>query len=113
MEQKLFWCSTPCGDEDYFVVAPSTALAVAFFSQEHGFELDVIHAEELLIVPHEDRVKGSDFPGVPRVETLAKWGLHYNKNFHVFYDARGRIFRPEGVVRAHMRARSRGLRKTS
>lgn len=124
----LFWCSTPDGDEDYFVVAPTRNLAIAYFSSQHGFELQAIKAELLMPVPEADRFRlcqpkdvryGTDLPCSPPVETLAHWGYQYNETFHVFHRA-GRIFRPEGVVRAHMRAtvhknaqQRRALRKTS
>lgn len=106
----LFWCSTPGGDEDYFVVSPSAALAVAYFSQEHGFELDDIKAEALMFVPMGDRPlldvnipDPSDLPRTPCMRVLERWGFTFNETFHVFYRGE-RIFRPEGVVRTFMRA---------
>ncbi len=113
MVQKLFWCSTVCGSEDYWVVAPSVGLAIAFFAQESGFDLDEVRAEEVLTVPDQDRplldpvVAGpSDLPKIPSAKILARWNIFFNDIFHVFY-YRGRIFRPQALVRDYMRSRIR------
>ncbi len=122
----LFWCSTPCGDADYFVVSPSPGMAAAYFGMETGFELENIKVEALMLVPHEDRKlldpiieDPSDLPRSVDTKVLAHWGFQYNETFHVFHRD-GRIFRPEGLVRAMMCASARdnarhrrALRKTS
>lgn len=114
---KLFWCSTPCGEQDYWAAATSRNMAIAFFAQEFGFELQSISAEEILPIPDALRAQldaniadTSDLPRYVDTRVLAQLGVQYNENFHVFH-RNGRIFRPEGAVRAHMQMDARARKK--
>jgi hypothetical protein len=106
---KLFWCSTPSGEEDYWVVAPSRAFAIAYFADENGFDVDV-SAEEIGMVPESAWHEFNRALCTPHKNLLERWGVFYNENFHVFH-YRGRIFRPEGLVRALMRSNAWTRRK--
>jgi hypothetical protein len=114
---KLFWCSTPTGDEDYWVAATSRNMAIAFFAQENGFELQEITAEEIRGIPAECRCfldmvlpATSDLPRSASKLALQQLGIYYNETFHVF-SYKGRIFRPEGLVRTYMQSIARGRQK--
>ena len=93
----LFWCTTPSGAEDYWVVAYGPNHAKTFFAIDNGFRLDRVASERILELPERSRVYFRQ-PETPSLEFLESWGVHYNGTFHVFrYNER--IFRPQALVR--------------
>jgi hypothetical protein len=48
---KLYWCTTPCGSEDWFVVAHDYLEAAAYHEASEGFEENDAYAEFVAAVP--------------------------------------------------------------
>ncbi len=49
----LYWCTTPDGDEDWFVVAESAALARRFHEDAEGYDRGEASAERITSLPAE------------------------------------------------------------
>ncbi|MBK7583816.1 MAG: hypothetical protein IPI67_26940 [Myxococcales bacterium] len=49
----LYWCTTPDGDEDWFVVAPSARAARAFHEIAEGYDRGSATAERVVALPPE------------------------------------------------------------
>ena len=49
----LYWCTTPDGDEDWFVVASTAALARRFFADYEGYSRGGAHAARVMRLPDE------------------------------------------------------------
>jgi len=49
----LYWCTTPDGDEDWFVVAPTARAARAFHDLAEGYEAGTAKAERVVALPPE------------------------------------------------------------
>lgn len=47
----LYWCTTPDGDEDWFVVAPTARAARAFHDLAEGYEAGTAMAERVVTLP--------------------------------------------------------------
>lgn len=54
----LYWCTTPDGDEDWFVVARSAREARTFHEDAEGYSRGDAHAERIMALPGELRVAG-------------------------------------------------------
>ena len=48
---SLYWCTTPDGDEDWFVVATSAASAARFFENDEGYARGEAHARRVVALP--------------------------------------------------------------
>lgn len=70
----LYWCTTPNGDEDWFVVADSAREARKFHEDEEGFNRGDADAERIMKLPAELLVDGSwrDGPN-GKVKNEAGW----------------------------------------
>jgi hypothetical protein len=106
MTQWLYWCTTPSGENDYWVVAENAPMAKAFFAGMNGFQSEFVRAERIRKrlpgdLPTEPELVLNISPVCPTKKQLERWGVHYNSHFHVFSIGK-RIFRPEGLVRALM-----------
>jgi len=110
MRQRLYWCVTKGGDRDYWVVARSWKIAAIFFADQNGFEVQEVGVAHVLSLPDEPAelplYYKSCSPEYPNKRHLAAWGVNYCENFHVF-EHKGRIYRPEGIVRALMQSNAR------
>lgn len=49
----LYWCTTPDGDEDWFVVAPTARAARAFHERAEGYDAGDATAERVVALPQE------------------------------------------------------------
>ncbi len=61
----LYWCSTPDGDEDWFVVAPSAWSACSFHEDAEGYDRGDASAEWVIDIPDEliaDSAAECDWP---------------------------------------------------
>ncbi len=64
-EWALYWCSTPDGDEDWFVVAPSAWSACLFHEDAEGYDRGDASAEWVIDIPDEliaDSAAECDWP---------------------------------------------------
>jgi len=63
---KLFWVTTPCKYEDWFVVAKTNKQAERFHEYAEGFEPGYASSKLVLDIPkaliHKYKIKGSDWP---------------------------------------------------
>ncbi|MEO9233333.1 MAG: hypothetical protein ABI421_08375, partial [Polyangiaceae bacterium] len=50
---SLYWCTTPDGDEDWFVVAESAAVARRFHEDAEGYDRGEAHVERIASIPSE------------------------------------------------------------
>lgn len=50
---SLYWCTTPDGDEDWFVVAPSARAARVFHERAEGYDPGSATAERVVALPQE------------------------------------------------------------
>jgi hypothetical protein len=55
---SLYWCTTPDGDEDWFVVAASATAARRFHEQAEGYDRGDADAERIAALPRELLVDG-------------------------------------------------------
>lgn len=118
MRRRLYWCVTPNGAKDYWVVAQSWKTAAEFFSYSTGYEIYEIGVRFICRLPDEpvDMALYDEYAAdYPPVEHLEAWGVRYYPAFHVFR-YQGKIYRPEADVRrlmhinADVRSRLRRLK---
>ncbi|MBK8998118.1 MAG: hypothetical protein IPM35_20540 [Myxococcales bacterium] len=71
---SLYWCTTPDGDEDWFVVASSARAARSFHERAEGYEAGSASAERVVTLPPHLR-DGSAWrdPGADELSTRAAW----------------------------------------
>lgn len=70
----LYWCTTPDGGEDWFVVAESAAVARRFHEDAEGYGRGDAHAERVMALPSElARADGWKDPGDAKVYRHAGW----------------------------------------
>ena len=93
----LYWCSTPSGEEDGWVVSRSWARAIAYFGFKYSVPLEVVSAEVVCPVPNAACAGRMD-EFEPSMGLLEYLNIQWNKNFHVFHLG-SRIFRPPTFVR--------------
>jgi hypothetical protein len=55
---SLYWCTTPDGDEDWFVVASSAREARRFHEDAEGYEVGEARAERVVALPAELHADG-------------------------------------------------------
>lgn len=70
----LYWCTTPDGDEDWFVVAPSARAARAFHERAEGYDRGSAAAERVVALP-PDLVEGGGWcdPETGERSSRAAW----------------------------------------
>jgi hypothetical protein len=54
----LYWCTSPDGDEDWFVVVESAREACRFHEDGEGYDVGDADAERIMALPAELRVDG-------------------------------------------------------
>ena len=70
----LYWCTTPDGDVDWFVVADSAATARRFHEAAEGYERGEAHAERVAALPDALRTAGGWRESEDgKVRTRAAW----------------------------------------
>jgi hypothetical protein len=71
---SLYWCSTPDGDEDWFVVASSAREARRFHEDAEGYDVGDARAERIVALPAELHADGGWKDGpAGRVSGDAGW----------------------------------------
>jgi hypothetical protein len=71
---SLYWCTTPDGDEDWFVVASSAREARRFHEDAEGYDVGEARAERVAVLPAELHADGGWKDGpTGRVSRRAGW----------------------------------------
>ncbi|MEA3451535.1 MAG: hypothetical protein U9Q83_06480 [Bacteroidota bacterium] len=79
MKVNLYWCTTPCESENWFVFAKTKKQASQWFEDEEGFDTSYADAEFICEVPNfpdkpEERDR-SEFPDWAQIPDLVKLGF--------------------------------------
>ena len=77
---KLYWCTTPDHDEDWFVIARGEDEAEAFHVDEEGYDEDDATAELVMVLPKA--VQAGRNVGWPSHELLAACGAEFLPAVH-------------------------------
>lgn len=74
---KLYWCSTPDHDEDWFVIARSHPGARKFHADAEGYDYDEVAAERVCVLPASLQQRGDELLGWPDEDVIGACGGEY------------------------------------
>jgi hypothetical protein len=74
---KLYWCTTPDGDEDWFIVAHTLTQAALHHAHAEGYDDDDASAEFIIILPDALQARGDDLLGWPDHDVLRACGATF------------------------------------
>ena len=74
---KLYWCSTPDGDEDWFIVAHTAAQAALEHARTEGYDDSDASAQLVAVLPDELQARGDDLLGSPDHDLLRACGARF------------------------------------
>lgn len=61
-KKKLYWCTTPDGDEDWFVIATSSREARYFFEDYEGYNRGDSESELVTVIPEKWQMHHTGWP---------------------------------------------------
>lgn len=71
---KLYWCTTPDGDEDWFIVAHKVAQAALQHARAEGYDDEDASAEFIMTLPDQLQNQGDTLLGWPNHDVLRACG---------------------------------------
>lgn len=74
---KLYWCTTPDGNEDWFIVAHTLTQAALHHAHAEGYDDDDASAEFITTLPDELQARGDDLLGWPDHDVLRACGATF------------------------------------
>jgi catechol 2,3-dioxygenase-like lactoylglutathione lyase family enzyme len=74
---KLYWCTTPDGDEDWFIVAHTLTQAALQHAHAEGYDDDDASAEFIMTLPDALQDRGDDLLGWPDHDVLRTCGARF------------------------------------
>lgn len=74
---KLYWCTTPDGNEDWFIVAHTLTQAALHHAHAEGYDDDDASAEFIITLPDELQARGDDLLGWPDHDVLRACGATF------------------------------------
>jgi hypothetical protein len=74
---KLYWCTTPDGGEDWFIIAHRLGEAALTHAHQEGYDVDDASAELVLRLPEELQLRGDGILGWPDHDVLRTCGANF------------------------------------
>jgi hypothetical protein len=74
---KLYWCTTPDGDEDWFMIAHTAQEAAVGHAYLEGYDVTEPAAEFVMNLPEKYQAMGDDVLGCPEDEVLLACGAKF------------------------------------
>ena len=101
---KLYWCTTPDGDEDWFIVAHTLTQAALEHARAEGYDDDDASADFIMTLPHALQAHGDDLLGWPDHDVLRACGATFvREETPRVVELGGRTF-AEGLLEHEVRA---------
>jgi hypothetical protein len=74
---KLYWCTTPDGDEDWFIVEHTLSQAALHHAHAEGYDDDDASAEFIMTLPEALQGRGDELLGWPDHDVLRTCGAKF------------------------------------
>lgn len=74
---KLYWCATPDGDEDWFIIARSGYEATLEYASLEGYDVSDVTADFVMNLPAECQTDEREAVGWPTDEVLVACGARF------------------------------------